>query len=171
MMPFMIIVDMDELAAQAERSPKYISLSRWVTNKETDKLSIDVVVMTKNGDRGCKLEFISTESGMSKIRFLYKNKKYTTSPHLRMIDALQQLKSTMADYGLKLKICSCCKHFTSFVDGSKNMLKGECRNEFPSPLIKDPKPTLIWNTCSSFEPAVINSLIEEIAQEVENQEN
>ena len=141
------------------------------SDKETDKLSIDVVVMTKNGDRGCKLEFISTESGMSKIRFLYKNKKYTTSPHLRMIDALQQLKSTMADYGLKLKICSCCKHFTSFVDGSKNMLKGECRNEFPSPLIKDPKPTLIWNTCSSFEPAVINSLIEEIAQEVENQEN
>ena len=38
MMLFMIIVDMDELAAQAERSPRYISLSRWVTNKETDKL-------------------------------------------------------------------------------------------------------------------------------------
>lgn len=34
----MILVDMDELAAQAEKSPRYISLSRWVTNKETDKL-------------------------------------------------------------------------------------------------------------------------------------
>ena len=140
------------------------------TDKETDKLAIDVIVQTKHGDRGCKLEFISTESGLSKIRFIYKNKKYTTSSHLRMIDALQQLKSTMNDYGLVLKICSCCKHFTSCVDGSKNMLKGECHNEFPSPLIKEPKPTLIWNSCSGFEKAEVNNIIEEMAQEVENQQ-
>ena len=52
------------------------------SDKETDKLVIDFLVQTKHGDRGCKLEFISTESGLSKIRFLYKNKKYTTSTHL-----------------------------------------------------------------------------------------
>ncbi|MBO5385364.1 glycosyltransferase family 2 protein [bacterium] len=141
------------------------------SDKETDKLSIDVLVQTKHGDRGCKLEFISTESGLSKIRFIYKNKKYTTSTHLRMIDALQQLKSKMEDYGLILKICSCCKNFTSCIDGSTNMLKGQCHNEFPSPLLNEPRPTLIWNSCSSFEPAQINSIIEEMAQEVENQEN
>ncbi len=62
------------------------------SDKEVDKLAIDVMVQTKHGDRGCKLEFISTENGLSKIRFIYKNKKYTTSSHLRMIDALQQLK-------------------------------------------------------------------------------
>ncbi len=139
------------------------------SDKETDKLAIDVIVQTKHGDRGCKLEFISTESGLSKIRFIYKNKKYTTSPHLRMIDALQELKSTMVDYGLTLKICSCCKYFTSCVDGSKNMLKGECSNEFPSPLVKENKPTLIWNSCSGFEKAEVNNIIEEMAQEVENQ--
>lgn len=140
-------------------------------DKETDKLVIDVLVQTKHGDRGCKLEFISTESGLSKIRFIYKNKKYTTSAHLRMIDALQQLKSKMEDYGLTLKICSCCKNFTSCVDGSTNMLKGQCHNEFPSPLLNEPRPTLIWNSCSSFEPAVISSLIEEMAKEVENQQD
>lgn len=141
------------------------------SDKETDKLVIDVMVQTKHGDRGCKLEFISTESGLSKIRFIYKNKKYTTSSHLRMIDALQQLKSKMDDYGLTLKICSCCSKFTSCVDGTKNMLKGQCHNEFPSPLLNEPRPTLIWNSCSSFEPAVINNIIEEMAQEVENQHN
>ena len=141
------------------------------SDKETDKLVIDVIVMTRNGDRSAKLEFISTESGLSKIRFIYKNKKYTTSPHLRMIDALQQLKSKMEDYGLTLKICSCCQNFTSCVDGSKNMLKGECHNEFPSPLLNEPRPTLIWNTCSSFEPAKACSIIEEMAREVENQQD
>jgi hypothetical protein len=140
------------------------------TDKDADKLPIDVMVQTKHGDRACKLEFISTESGLAKIRFIYKNKKYTTDSHLRMIDALQQLKSKMDDYGLVLKICSCCSKFTSKADGSTNMLKGECHNDYPSPLITEPRPTLIWNSCSCFEPAIINNIIEEMAKEVENQE-
>jgi hypothetical protein len=141
------------------------------SDKETDKLEVPAKIQTKNGDRECLLEFISTESGLSKIRFIYKNKKYTTSSHLRMIDALQQLKSKMSDYGLVLKICNCCKNFTSCVDGSKNMLKGECHNEFPSPLLREPRKTLIWNSCSSFEASTINNYIEEMAREVEHQEN
>ena len=88
-----------------------------------------------------------------------------------MIDALQQIKKKMEDYGLTLKICSCCTHFTSCPDGSKNMLKGQCTNEFPSPLLSEPRATLIWNSCSSFEAAQINNIIEEMAQEVENQQN
>ncbi len=137
------------------------------TDRETDKLSVDVMVMTKHGDRACKLEFISTESGLAKIRFIYKNKKYTTDSHLRMIDALQQLRSKMDDYGLRLKICSCCSKFTSQADGSTNMLKGRCHNEFPSPLITEPRPTLIWNSCSCFEPSKVNNIIEEMVKEIE----
>lgn len=140
------------------------------TDPESDKLVVDVFAVTKYGDRACKLEFISTESGLSKIRFIYKNKKYVTDSHIRMIDALQQLKSKMEDYGLKLKICSCCKNFTSSVDGSTNMLKGQCHNEFPSPLLSELRPTLIWNSCSGFEPAEINNYVEEIAKEVEAQQ-
>ena len=140
------------------------------TDKDVDKLSIDVSVLTRHGDRPCKLEFISTESGLAKIRFIYKNKKYTTDSHLRMIDALQQLKSKMDDYGLILKICSCCSKFTSEADGSANMLRGRCHNDYPSPLLSEPKATLIWNYCSCFEPAKINNIIEEIAREVEMQQ-
>lgn len=139
------------------------------TDKDADKLVIDVMVQTKRGDRPCKLEFISTESGLAKIRFLYKNKKYTTSSHLRMIDALQQLKSKMEDYGLRLKICSCCAKFSSQVDGSTNMLKGQCHNDYPSPLLSEPRQTQVWNSCSCFEPAAINSFIEELAREVVEQ--
>ena len=47
------------------------------------------------------------------------------------------------------------------------MLKGECNNEFPSPLLRETKMTAIWNTCNSFVPAQISSLVEELAQEVE----
>ena len=136
------------------------------TDRDVDKLVVDAGVLTKHGERACKLEFISTESGLAKIRFIYKNKKYTTESHLRMIDALQQLKSKMADYGLTLKICSCCSKFTSVADGTANMLKGQCHNDYPSPLLTEPRPTLIWNTCSCFEPAEMHSLIEEIAKEV-----
>ena len=139
------------------------------TDKDADKLVIDVMVQTKRGDRPCKLEFISTEAGLAKIRFLYRNKKYTTSSHLRMIDALQQLKSKMQDYGLILKICSCCAKFSSQVDGSTNMLKGQCHNDYPSPLLSEPRQTQVWNSCSCFEPAAINSFIEELAREVVEQ--
>ena len=131
-----------------------------VTN-EKDKLSIDVVVSTGKSDLPCKLEFIS-DKGISKVRFIFKNKKYTTGGHLRMIDALQELKSKLDDYGFILKICNCCSHFASSVDGSTNMLKGTCSCDYPSPSLKEPKPTLIWNSCSKFSPARLNSLIEEM---------
>lgn len=137
------------------------------SDPDADKLTLDVSVITKHGERPCKLEFISTESGLAKIRFIYKNKKYTTDSHLGMIYALQQLKSKMNDYCLTLKICSCCANFHSQVDGSANMLKGKCHNEYPSPLLSEPPSTLIWNTCNCFEPTKINSLVEELAQEVE----
>ena len=49
------------------------------------------------------------------------------------------------------------------------MLKGECRNEYPSPLIREPKATAIWNTCNAFEKAEINSIIEELAILIDEQ--
>lgn len=141
------------------------------SEKDANKLSVDVMVLTKRGERACKLEFISTETGLARIRFIYKNRKYTTDAHLGMIYALRQLKSKMSDYGLKLKICGCCAKFSSKADGSTNMLKGFCKNEMPSPLLSEPQQTLIWNSCNYFEPASSNSFIEQLAQEVEEKEN
>lgn len=136
----------------------------------TEKLEIEAFVMNNAGrELPCKLEFIS-ESGLAKIKFMYKNKKFITGRHLRMIDALQEIRQKLYDYGFVLKICSCCKYFTSNVDGSTNMLKGFCNSDYPSPSINGKKPTLIWNSCTDFEPARVTNLLEEMAEEQEIEE-
>ena len=145
-----------------------------IENKEelpqgTEKLVVEGFVMNKAArELPCKLEFIS-ESGLAKIKFIYKNKKFVTARHLRMIDALQEIRQKLHEYGLVLKICSCCKYFLSNPDGSTNMLKGFCNSDYPSPTIKEKRPTLIWNSCSDFEPANVTNLLEELSEETEEQ--
>ena len=140
-------------------------LNREDLPENVQKFDVDIVVTTNRGNNlNCKMQFIS-DNGLAKIRFIYKNKKFTTATHLRMIDALQELKTKLDDYGFVLKICSCCSHFTPNFDGSTNMLKGFCNSDYPSPSIKEPKPTLIWNTCNDFCPAELNSLISEMVKQ------
>jgi hypothetical protein len=156
---------------------------RFVVNKIFDKCSsdnysekfvVDVVITTaKKNNLNYKLEFIDKE-GMAKVKLIRKNKHFVTSSHLRMIDALQELKLILDDHGATLRICSCCSHFKPCVDGSTNMLKGFCDCEYPSPTISnEPRQTVVWNTCSSFSPSKLNNLISEIikASEEENSKN
>ena len=86
-----------------------------------------------------------------------------------MIDALQEIRQKLYDYGFTLKICSCCKYFTSTPDGSTNMLKGLCNSDYPSPTIKEKRPTLIWNSCTDFEPAKVTNLLDDLEAENEEQ--
>lgn len=139
-------------------------LNREELPEGTEKLAIDAFVMNGKRELPCKLEFIS-ESGLAKVKFMYKNKKFVTAKHLRMIDALQEIKMKLNDYGFILKICSCCANFSSCIDGTTNMLKGFCNSSYPSPSIKEPKPTLIWNSCNDFVPTKVNSLIEDMVAE------
>lgn len=136
---------------------------------DTEKMAVDVVVTAGAKDLNCKLEFIS-EKGLCKVRFIFKNKKFTTTSHIRMIDALQELKLKLDDYGFILRICSCCSHYTPLIDGSTNMLKGSCNSDYPSPSIKEPKPTLIWNTCTDFTPAKLNNIISEMISQGSSEE-
>jgi hypothetical protein len=117
---------------------------------DTEKLAIDAIVMSAGKERPCRLEFIS-ESGLAKVRFTYKDKRYITNKHIRMVDALDELKSKLKTYGFTLKICSSCAYFSSSHDGSTNMLKGTCSNDYPSQYMNKSKPTLIWNSCTKFE--------------------
>ena len=82
-----------------------------------------------------------------------------------MIDALQEIRQKLYDYGFVLKVCSCCKYFRSEQDGSTNMLKGFCLSDYPSPSIKEKRPTVIWNSCTDFEPAQVVNLIDELENE------
>lgn len=137
--------------------------------KDTEKMVVDVVVTAGHKDLNCKLEFIS-EKGLCKIRFIFKNKKFTTSSHIRMIDALQELKIKLDDYGFILRICSCCSHFKPCVDGSTNMLKGFCTSDYPAPSLGEPRNTLIWNTCTHFTPAKLNNIISDMINQGTNEE-
>ena len=131
-----------------------------------EKLAIDVMVLAGKNQTHipCRLEFIS-ESGLAKIKFIYKKKKYVTRSHLRMIDALQELKLKLNEYNFVIKICSCCEHFKSCPDGSRNMLKGVCNCDFPSPALNETKETLIWNTCSEFKPGKVESFMAEMTED------
>lgn len=135
--------------------------NRETLPENTEKMVIDAFVVNNNGrELPCKLEFIS-EDGLSKVKFIYKKRKFVTGRHLRMIDALREIRQKLDDYDFVLKICCCCKYFTSEQDGTTNMLKGFCSSDYPSPSIKNKRPTLVWNSCSDFEPAKISSAIEE----------
>ena len=81
-----------------------------------------------------------------------------------MVDAINELTKKLTDYGFVLKVCQCCSHFTSNIDGSTNMVKGFCNNQFANTQT-GALPTLLWNSCRGFACGQqCNSIIEEIAQ-------
>ena len=131
----------------------------------SEKYVVDVIITTaKKNNLNYKLEFIQKD-GMSKVKLMRKNKHFVTKSHLRMIDALQELKLILDDHGAILRICSCCSHFQPCVDGTTNMMRGYCDSQYPSPSINnEQRETVAWNTCSSFSPAKLNNLIAEIIQ-------
>ena len=116
-----------------------------------ETMTTNVIVSDGKNDFTCQLELIS-DDGLAKVTFINKGKRYTTkNNHLRMIDALRELTTKLADYGLTLKACQCCKYFQPVVDGSTNMVKGCCNCQFQGRTPGDMIPTLIWNTCPRFE--------------------
>lgn len=129
----------------------------------TQKLSVDVIVTDGKCNIPCKLELIS-ESGLARVKFMFKKKRFATATHLRMVDAIKELTSKMSEYGFILKICQSCEFFAPNIDGSTNMVKGFCKHQFANMPTPEPIPTLLWNSCREFCPATQNSMIEEIAQ-------
>ena len=116
-----------------------------------EKFSIDIMVQVGQKSLPCKLEFIS-ENDFARVKFIYKRKSFITDKHLRMFDALQELRLKLQEYGYLLKICVGCEYFTSVNDGSRNMLKGQCNCTKPSITIEPVKDTLVWNSCPDFTP-------------------
>ena len=116
-----------------------------------EKMVTDVIVTDGKQDHMCKIELIS-DDGLAKVRFINKGKSYVTkNNHLRMTDALKELSAKLNDYGLSLKICQCCKYFQPLVDGSTNMVQGNCKCPMSGRVEGDIISTLIWNTCPNFE--------------------
>lgn len=125
-----------------------------------EKLSVDVMVTDGKNNIPCKLELIS-ENGLAKIIFWFKNKKFTTKTHLRMVDAITELITKLEDYGFTLKICQCCASFSPNIDGSTNMVKGFCNHQFASSPSSE-IPTLLWNSCRGFNQNNSNNAFEDM---------
>lgn len=119
---------------------------------DVEKFTIDVMVQVGQSQLPCKLEFIS-ENDFAKVKFVYKRKSFVTQKHIRMIDALQELRIKLSEYGYILRICGGCEYFMSKNDGTKNMLKGCCNCTKPSITLQPIKETLVWNSCSEFSPS------------------
>lgn len=132
------------------------------TRANTERLSVDVNVTDGKNNIPCKLELLS-ENGLAKVVFMFKNKKFTTKTHLRMVDAISELINKLLEYGFVLKICQCCASFTPNIDGSTNMVKGFCHRKFANLPANAEVPTLLWNGCRGFhQSGVSNDVIEEI---------
>lgn len=116
-----------------------------------EKMVTEAIVTDGKNDYTCQLELIS-DDGLARVKFVNKGKSYTTkNNHLRMTDALRELVQKLNDYGLSLKICQTCKYYQPIVDGSTNMVKGNCKCQFTGRVEGDIIPTLIWNTCPNYE--------------------
>ncbi len=116
--------------------------------KDIKKYSVKIIATNGKANVPCRLDFIS-EKGMAKVVFSFKKKKFTSSRQIRMVDALNELILKLNDYGFSIKICYCCEYFSSIIDGSTNMVRGECNYQFKDRDDKETLETLIWNSCSA----------------------
>lgn len=128
------------------------SILKKTTRKHViETMTTNIIVSDGKREFPCQLELIS-DDGLARVTFINKGKRYTTkNNHLRMVDAVRELTTKLADYGMTLKVCQCCKYFQPVVDGSTNMVKGCCNCQFQGRTPGDIIPTLIWNTCPKFE--------------------
>lgn len=133
---------------------------REISSVDSEQLTVDVNVTDGKNIIPCKLELIS-ENGLAKVKFMFKNKKFVTSTHLRMVDAISELVQKLSDYGFVLKVCQCCSSFSPDIDGSTNMVKGFCNHEFTTSS-SGPIPTLLWNSCKGFNQTKAGSVLEEM---------
>lgn len=146
--------------------PPYRFIKKYILKTGSQKRDIQkysVKVMATNGKANipCKLDLIS-ENGMAKVVFSFKKKKFTSSRQIRMVEALNELTAKLNDYGLNLKICYCCEHFSSVIDGTTNMVMGECNYQFKDKSSEEVLNTLIWNSCSACKTKKVTSIIEDI---------
>jgi len=133
-----------------------------IKSKQIEKLMVNVLVFDGRRYYPCKLEIIS-DSGLVKVVFINKKKKYTTKTnHIRVIDAINEISKKLEDHGMILKICHHCKYFEQEQDGSTNMVKGLCKCEFKNRTPGDILPTVLWNSCDGFEKVNVVSLIDAI---------
>ena len=77
-----------------------------------------------------------------------------------MYDAVSEIVEKLDQIGFRIKICHSCGLFTSKVDGSTNMVKGDCLKCKINPSISGPMETVIWSTCAEYMPRELGKVID-----------
>lgn len=139
-------------------------------NKHIEKMTANVFVSDGSRYYPCKLEIVS-ESGLAKVVFINKKKKYKTKNHLRVIDAINEIVEKLESYGYGLRVCQCCKYFDPNIDGSVNQVKGFCKYHFANRTPGDILPTVLWNSCEAFDKMNIVNMFDAIAAKKQEEKN
>lgn len=131
-----------------------------------EKLSVNAFVSDGKRYYPCKLEIVS-ESGLAKIVFINKKKKYKTKNHIRVVDAIKEIAQKLESYGYSLRLCQCCKYYEPNIDGTVNQINGFCKYPFANRTPGDILPTVVWNACDAYEKVNVVNLIDAIASKKE----
>ncbi len=146
-----------------EKSKVYKHFTKIFSPKKTfvnrDVLTVDAIVTDGKNNLHCYLDLVS-EDGLARAVLRYKKKKYTSSSQIRMYDAVSDIVEKLDQIGFRIKICHSCGLFTSKIDGSTNMVKGDCLRCKMNPQIKEAVETLIWSTCEDYVPRELGKVID-----------
>ena len=146
-----------------EKSKFYNSLIKMFKPKQTfinrDIATVDAIVTDGQNNLQCHLDLIS-EDGLARAVLRYKKKSYTSSSQIRMYDAVSDVVERLNQMGLRIKICHSCGLFTSKIDGSTNMVKGDCLKCKINPAVYEPMETLIWSSCDEYVPCELGKVID-----------
>ena len=122
-------------------------------------LTVDVIVTGGKVDLPCYLDLIS-EDGLAHAVLRYKKKRYVSAKQIRMYDAVTDIVEKLDENGFRIKVCHSCGFFTQKIDGSTNVVKGECMKCKMKSSACEPTETLIWSTCADYAPRELGKVID-----------
>ncbi len=146
-----------------EKSKFYSGLVKIFRPKQNyinrDVLTVDVIVTGEGRNLQCYLDLIS-EDGLAHAVLRYNKKRYVSANQIRMYDAVTDVVEKLDEKDLRIKVCHSCGFFTSKIDGSTNMVKGECMKCKVKSSVNEPVETLIWSTCEDYVPRELGKVID-----------
>lgn len=162
--PYLLVYPVYSLAKIFLHIPLIGKIAQLFCKTDDDEESkemttVDILVTDGLNDLKCNMDLIS-ESGLVKAVFRFKKKRYSSSSHIRMVDAIKDISDKLNEHGFRIKICQSCGYFNLKLDGSTNMVKGYCNRMIVQKIADMPAETVLWNSCEYFLPQEINKIID-----------
>jgi len=124
-----------------------------IEKKSSNRKVVDASITDGRKELACQLEIKETENN-AQIIFMFKDKKMTTSKHIRIDQAMEELLEKLKSHGFALKICINCGYF-NFNEGIASQFEGQqgyCLFDNLNSGSKAEEFSYLWNTCSNIVP-------------------